>query len=96
MWSESILSNYKWFNYNWTWTVFVAADNHYDTRGHVNKLEKQLYPNNVMSNTFSNRAIECWNCLPNDIVSAPNVNIFKNKLNNVDLAKFMRGTALEP
>ena len=40
------------------------------TRGHGFKLQKRLLHNNRLSNIFTNRAVDCWNSLPNKIVYA--------------------------
>ena len=50
------------------------------TRGHDLKLFKPLCNTNVRSHFFSLRVINDWNNLPADVVNAPSVNAFKNKL----------------
>ena len=40
------------------------------------------YPRlNVRANSFSNRVVDTWNNLPEDVVNAPSVNAFKSRLN---------------
>ena len=51
------------------------------TRGHHYKLFKRRSRLNFMANTFSNRCINTWNNLPANVVNAPSVNAFKNRLN---------------
>ena len=46
------------------------------------KLLKRIFRLNVRANVFSNRVIDVWNDLPDNIVNAPSVNTFKNGLNN--------------
>jgi len=75
---------------------FILQSKSYITRGHGFKLEKQVHSNNLLSNTFANRAIDCWNHLPEQIVTAPNLNQFKKKLNNLDLTKYLHGRTLAP
>ena len=51
------------------------------TRGHSFKLHRRRFRLNVRANVFSNRVINVWNDLPDNIVNAPSVNAFKNRLN---------------
>ena len=50
------------------------------TRGHSKKLFHQRSTHSTRRNFFSNRIIPVWNSLPEEIVSAPNKNTFKNRL----------------
>ena len=60
---------------------FTLVENS-STRGHPLKLKKQR-PNTIRhANIFSNRVIDAWNSLPSDIVMAPSINSFKNRLDN--------------
>lgn len=52
------------------------------TRGNANKIFKKSFRLNSSRNFFSNRVVNLWNGLPTDVSSAPNVNIFKSRLNN--------------
>ena len=51
------------------------------TRGHSYKLQKKRSRLNVRANTFSNRVVDTWNNLPENVVNAPSVNEFKSRLN---------------
>lgn len=51
------------------------------TRGHPFKLYKERSRLNIRMNCFSNRVINTWNELPNNVVMAPSVNAFKGRLN---------------
>ncbi len=42
----------------------------------------QRASNALRKNSFSIRIVMIWNSLPEDIVSAPSVNAFKNRLDN--------------
>ena len=42
----------------------------------------QRASNALRKNSFSIRIVKIWNSLPEDIVSAPSVNAFKNRLDN--------------
>ena len=48
---------------------------------YVFKLHRRRFRLNVRATVFSNRVINVWNDLPDNIVNAPSVNAFKNRLN---------------
>ena len=50
------------------------------TRGHTMKLQKQYARLDVRKHFFSNRVVELWNSLPENVISATSVNSFKNRL----------------
>ena len=50
------------------------------TCGHPLKLFKRRSRLNVRANSFSMRVIDNWNSLPTNVVLAPSVNSFKNRL----------------
>ena len=52
------------------------------TRGHSLKLFKCRSRLKIRANSFSNRAVDTWNNLPEQIVQAPSLNCFKSRLNN--------------
>ena len=52
-------------------------------RGHSKKLFIQRSKKEVRSNYFTQRVAPVWNSLPEEIVSAPSVNCFKNRLDNL-------------
>ena len=60
------------------------------TRGNSLKLFKKRSRTNIRANVFSNRVVNAWNLLPNDVVLAPSLNSFKSRLN-----KFWHGHALK-
>ena len=49
-------------------------------RGHSAKLHKNYCRTDVRKNFFSNRVVDKWNSLPQEVVSAPTLNDFKKKL----------------
>ena len=56
-------------------------------RGHSKKLQKKRGENKVRQNFFPNRIVDEWNKLPEQIVSARNINQFKNlydKMTQID------------
>ena len=50
------------------------------TRGNQLKLKKQYARLSLRRNLFTNRVVDLWNHLPNDIVCAANINILKARL----------------
>ena len=58
----------------------LAKDTPRDTRGTTLKVTKPRYNQNTRGNYFRNRVVNGWNDLPENIVSAPSLNSFKNRL----------------
>ena len=58
-------------------------------RGHNLKLFKRSFKRNVGKYNFSNRIIDSWNSLPEDIIACNSLDNFKKKLNR--LFKFCWG-----
>jgi len=52
------------------------------TRGHHRKLKKQNCRTCLCSNTFGYRIANLWNSLPESVVEAPTLNIFKSRFDN--------------
>ena len=50
------------------------------TRGHIKKLVVRRCRYDVRKYSFSNMITNIWNSLPDEIISAPTVNTFKNRL----------------
>ena len=50
------------------------------TRGHRLKVAKKAAISRVRRNHFAARVVTDWNALPEEVVSAPSVNAFKNRL----------------
>jgi len=55
------------------------------TRGHPLKLMKQTSRVNSRAFSFANRSIDVWNSLDSDVVLAPSLYVFKNRLTNLIL-----------
>ena len=51
-------------------------------RGHKYKLFKKRFHLNVGKLNFGNRVINSWNRLPDSVVQAESVNVFKNELDH--------------
>ena len=52
------------------------------TRGHSFKLKKERSMKNIRQQYYSNRILNSWNMLPAEVVSAPSLNAFKNRLDS--------------
>ena len=52
------------------------------TRGHSLKLFKRRSRLKIRANSFSNRVVDVWNSLSEQVVQAPSLNCFKSRLNN--------------
>jgi Reverse transcriptase (RNA-dependent DNA polymerase)/Endonuclease-reverse transcriptase len=58
------------------------------TRGNSAKLLKRHCSSTRDGHLFHNRVIDAWNCLPDVVVSCPNVHCFKRRLSCINLSKF--------
>ena len=61
------------------------------TRAHKYKLEKSHFNKRQYQYFFTNRVVNLWNNLPEDVVCADNLNLFKNKVDNF-LKEYMYAT----
>ena len=61
------------------------------TRGNNCKLDKYRFNLDVRKFFFVNRVVNMWNMLSDDIICNRNVQIFVNKLRNVDFTSFFKG-----
>ena len=52
------------------------------TRGHGLKLKKPRFNSHLRQTSFCCRVIPLWNGLPSDVVTAPSINAFKNRLDD--------------
>ena len=52
-------------------------------RGHSLKLQKQYTRTKVRKHFFTNRIVDTWNALPEEVVTAKTLNSFKNKLRSL-------------
>ncbi|KAG5887003.1 hypothetical protein JTB14_003681 [Gonioctena quinquepunctata] len=51
-------------------------------RGHSLKLLKEIFRTSIRQHFITNRVIHEWNSLTDNIVLAPSINVFKNRLDN--------------
>ena len=61
---------------------FFEMKHERNTRGHMYKIFKKSFRTNFGKYSFGNRVIEEWNLLPAGVVSADNINKFKNMLDH--------------
>jgi hypothetical protein len=64
------------------------------TRGNKYKLTKHCVKLDIRKYFFSERIVNIWNYLSDDVVSSSNINVFKSKLYKIDLSRFLKGRAL--
>ena len=62
-------------------SFFTYNDN--NTRGHSKKIDKPRANTRLRLNSFSHRVINMWNSLPEETVTSPSLNSFKNALEKV-------------
>ena len=62
--------------------VFFNRNTTSRTRGHSLKIEKPRVKTTLRARTFSNRVINDWNSLPEEVADAPSINSFKNRLDH--------------
>ena len=61
------------------YTKWFTLSHNNRTRGHRYKLNKPKSRLEIRRNFFSLRVINEWNKLPNDVVEATSINMFKNR-----------------
>ncbi len=61
-------------------TVFFKPPADARTRGHPHKIFKERVVTSTRSNFFTSRVVELWNELPVDVVTAANIDSFKENL----------------
>ena len=66
--------------YNTSQPKISLSRNAYSTRGNSMKLESEKKQILVRSGFFTKRIVNTWNSLPEQVVKAPSVNAFKNRL----------------
>jgi len=61
---------------------FQLADNEHGLRGHTMKIRKLRSSLDIRKYFFSQRIVNCWNGLPQQVVDATSINSFKNMLDD--------------
>ena len=79
-----LIETYKILNgyYDIDSTSFFTFSNTTTTRGHHHKLFRYQSRLLLRHNFFTNRVVSSWNSLPEHVVSAPSVALFKKKLDD--------------
>ena len=72
---------------------FLFQNNeHTNTRGGRSfMLKKHLFSSNQLFHSFCNRAVGCWNSMPEELVAARSCEGFNRGLKNLDVTKFLKG-----
>ena len=64
------------------------------TRGHSFKLRKPKCRTNIRLNFFSNRVIDIWNALPDNVLASKTLTVFKSRINDYNFNSSCRGRML--
>ena len=59
-------------------------------RGHTLKLKKKAFRLDVARNHFCNRVVSVWNGLPEHVVTAAPLTLFKNYLRTLDFSSYTK------
>ena len=70
-------------------------EEHQQNTVNLYKLRKKVYGNSQFFNSFSNQAVDCWNSLPNELVSSGSFAVFSRALKEMELTKFIKGMSSE-
>jgi len=70
---------------------FTFLPKTHGTRGHDFQIQIPLFHNNRLSKTFASRAIDCWNALPTQTVTATSIASFKKRLNATNFSLYLHG-----
>ena len=60
--------------------ALITPVKHSKIRGHRLKLPKDRAETTIKAHSFTHRIVNDWNSLPDQVISAPSVNVFKNRL----------------
>ncbi len=79
-----MIQAYKIFHnqYDLDKDIFFQTPTDCRTRGHPYKVFKERASSSVRRNFFSHRVVELWNDLPREVVTSPDVDTFKESLDN--------------
>ena len=77
-----MIETYKIWNniYDKDVVPLLALNNNVKTRGNSLKLSVNRAHLNLKNVYFTSRIVNNWNSSPDTVITAPNINIFKNKL----------------
>ena len=71
------------FTHKYTSNYPFTNDKDISRRGHSLKLKKGRFYTNVRKHCFTEHVINLWNVLPDQIVGAPTITAFKNRLDPI-------------
>ena len=75
-----MIETYKFNQGEYTSNYPFTNEEDISRRGHSLKLKKGRFHTNVRKHFFTERVINLWNVLPDQIVGAPTITTFKNRL----------------
>ena len=67
----------------WVTSELLNVMDHSPTRGHSLKLAKHRSRLELRKNVFTSRGVNVWNSLTEQVISAPSVNAFENRLDKL-------------
>ena len=83
-WQADMCEVYKYVHNMYKSNPFFShTQSHYQLRGHSLKLEKNFCRTTLRQHFFSNKVVNDWNRLPEDVVSASSLQSFKRKLRSL-------------
>ena len=62
--------------------IFFVPHQYSSTRGHSKKLQKPRSNTNLRLHSFSNRIVNTWNSLPQEIIDSSSLNVFKSQIDH--------------
>ena len=74
--------------------IFFVMNGEMFTRGHNLRICKPPCRSDLFLNSFANRAINCWNWLPNNVVNMNSIKGFSAKLDSINFEKYIKGRLL--
>ena len=78
---------------NVNFEIFFVFDTNRSTRGHSLKLKKKRFNTELRQHLFTDRTINLWNSLDEQIVSSTSLNCFKNELEKLRKQQKLMGHA---
>ena len=88
IWLDYVLQHHSSQQFIKPANFFTINPNTY-TRGHSLRIKIPLTKSNVRLHFFTHRIAPVWNALPDELVTAPSLNIFKRRLQKTNLSKFL-------
>ena len=78
----NLVNVYKYMNNLYDVKSIISEDKDDTRRGHSAKLEKLGCKKDIRLYFFSNRVVAWWNKIPQEVIDAPSIDSFKNRLDS--------------